>query len=143
MTKPIVSVAAMTLWEEGVFELDDPISKWIPSFENVRVYDRGIVQRGVPVPAIEPVRVWHLLTHTSGSTAGFLYTRVVDALYRAAGYDPAPPPDPRGVRRRLGAAAAALPAGHQVGLRRLDRRRRPADRDLDRPDAGRRVRESW
>lgn len=39
------------------------------------------------VPAIEPVRVWHLLSHTSGLTAGFLRTSVVDALYRRAGYD--------------------------------------------------------
>jgi CubicO group peptidase (beta-lactamase class C family) len=36
---------------------------------------------------MEPIRVWHLLTHTSGLTYGFLQTSVVDALYRAAGYE--------------------------------------------------------
>jgi CubicO group peptidase (beta-lactamase class C family) len=94
MTKPVISVTAMTLWEEGVFELTDPISKWIPSFENVRVYDKGVGRSLVTVPAIEPIRVWHLLTHTSGLTAGFLYNSVVDALYREAGYEFAAPAHP-------------------------------------------------
>ncbi|MCW2615316.1 MAG: beta-lactamase [Frankiales bacterium] len=85
MTKPVASVAAMTLWEEGAFELDDPISRWIPSFEHVRVYAKGSAGAPVTVPATEPVRVWHLLTHTSGLTAGFVDTHVVDALYRKAG----------------------------------------------------------
>jgi CubicO group peptidase (beta-lactamase class C family) len=87
MTKPIAAVAAMTLWEEGVFQLTDPVSRWIPSFADVRVYDRGSVNDAVTVPATEPVRVWHLLSHTSGLTAGFLHTSVVDELYRRAGYD--------------------------------------------------------
>jgi CubicO group peptidase (beta-lactamase class C family) len=94
MTKPIISVAAMTLWEEGAFELTDPISKWIPSFENVRVYDRGAAASVVTVPALEPIRVWHVLSHSSGLTAGFLYNHVVDGLYRAAGYELAAPPHP-------------------------------------------------
>jgi CubicO group peptidase (beta-lactamase class C family) len=86
MTKPIASVAAMTLWEEGAFELTDPVSRWIPSFADVRVYDRGSVNDFVAVPAIEPIRVWHLLAHASGITSGFLNTTVVDALYRRAGF---------------------------------------------------------
>lgn len=87
MTKPLASVAAMTLWEEGVFELTDPISRWIPSFENVRVYDRGSAGAPFTVPATEPIRVWHLLSHTSGLSAAFIDTHVVDALYRKAGLD--------------------------------------------------------
>jgi CubicO group peptidase (beta-lactamase class C family) len=94
MTKPVVSVTAMTLWEEGVFELTDPISKWIPSFESVRVYDKGVGRSLVTVPATEPIRVWHLFTHTAGLTAGFLYNSVVDAMYREAGYEFAAPPHP-------------------------------------------------
>jgi CubicO group peptidase (beta-lactamase class C family) len=86
MTKPIVSVAAMTLWEEGVFELDDPISRWIPSFEDVRVYASGSANDVVTLPAAEPIRVRHLLTHTSGLTAGWMNTTTVDAVYRQAGY---------------------------------------------------------
>jgi CubicO group peptidase (beta-lactamase class C family) len=92
MTKPITVVTAMTLWEQGVFSLQDPISNWIPAFENVRVYDKGSIGRVFTVPAIEPVRVWHLMSHTSGLTAGFIYTSVVDALYRQAGYEWGAPP---------------------------------------------------
>jgi CubicO group peptidase (beta-lactamase class C family) len=87
MTKPVVSVAAMMLWEEGRFELTDEISRWLPEFADMRVYDKGSTQRPYTVPAIEPIRVWHLLTHTSGLTYGFLHTSVVDALYRGAGYE--------------------------------------------------------
>ncbi|HVV37520.1 MAG TPA: serine hydrolase domain-containing protein [Acidimicrobiales bacterium] len=94
MTKPVVSVAAMTLWEEGVFELSDPISKWIPSFADARVYQKGVGRSLVTTPAAEPVRVWHLFTHTSGLTAGFLYNHVVDAMYRDAGYEFGAPPHP-------------------------------------------------
>ena len=87
MTKPITSVAAMTLWEEGVFELTDPISNWLPEFADVRVYVKGSDHTMVTVPATEPIRVWHLLTHTSGLTAGFMRTSIVDQLYRDAGYE--------------------------------------------------------
>ncbi|MGY0002974.1 serine hydrolase domain-containing protein [Micromonospora sp. I033] len=87
MTKPITSVAAMMLWEEGRFELNDPISRWLPEFADVRVYDRGSVLKPYTVPAVEPVRVWHLLTHTAGLTYGFAQVNVVDGLYRAAGFD--------------------------------------------------------
>ena len=86
MTKPVTSVAAMTLWEEGRFELTDEVSRWIPAFADVRVYRQGAPGDLVTVPATEPVRVWHLLSHTSGLTYGFLQTSVVDALYREAGF---------------------------------------------------------
>jgi CubicO group peptidase (beta-lactamase class C family) len=87
MTKPITSVAAMMLYEEGRFELTDPVSKFIPAFSDVRVFTGGSDQRPVTVPATEPVRVHHLLTHTSGLTYGFLRTHPVDAMYRAQGFD--------------------------------------------------------
>jgi CubicO group peptidase (beta-lactamase class C family) len=87
MTKPVTSVAAMILYEEGVFELSDPVSKFIPAFADVRVYAGGSDQRQVTVPATEPVRIWHLLTHTSGLTYGFIRVHPVDAVYRAAGFE--------------------------------------------------------
>jgi CubicO group peptidase (beta-lactamase class C family) len=92
MTKPVTSVAAMMLYEEGAFELTDPVSRFIPSFAGARVYAGGSDQRQATVPAIEPVRMWHLLTHTSGLTYGFLRVHPVDALYRAAGFEWATPP---------------------------------------------------
>jgi CubicO group peptidase (beta-lactamase class C family) len=92
MTKPITSVAAMMLYEEGGFELTDPVSRFIPSFGDVRVFDGGSDLKAVTVPATEPVRIWHLLTHTSGLTYGFHRSHPVDARYRAAGYEWAWPP---------------------------------------------------
>jgi CubicO group peptidase (beta-lactamase class C family) len=87
MTKPITSVAAMLLYEEGGFELTDPVSSFIPSFAGARVYAGGSDLRQVTVPATEPVRIWHLLTHTAGLTYGFHRVHPVDALYRAAGFE--------------------------------------------------------
>src|SRR5215470_2415460 len=92
MTKPVTSVAAMMLYEEGVFELTDPVSAFIPSFAGVRVYAGGPDLRPVTVPTTEPVRIWHLLTHTAGLTYGFLRVHPVDAMYRAAGFEWASPP---------------------------------------------------
>ncbi|TVZ03288.1 class A beta-lactamase-related serine hydrolase [Trebonia kvetii] len=87
MSKPVTSVAAMMLYEQGAFELTDPVSKFIPSFTDMRVFTGGSDQRPVTVPATEPVRIWHLLTHTAGLTYGFHRTTPVDAMYRAAGFD--------------------------------------------------------
>jgi CubicO group peptidase (beta-lactamase class C family) len=87
MTKPITSVAAMMLYEEGAFELTDPVSVFIPSFGDVRVYTGGSDVKPVTVPATEPVRIWHLLTHTAGLTYGFHRTHAVDARYRDAGFE--------------------------------------------------------
>jgi CubicO group peptidase (beta-lactamase class C family) len=92
MTKPITSVAAMMLYEQGAFELKDPVSKYIPSFADQRVFTGGTSVRPATVPSPEPVRIWHLLTHTAGLTYGFHYAHPVDALYRAAGFEWGNPP---------------------------------------------------
>jgi CubicO group peptidase (beta-lactamase class C family) len=92
MTKPITSVAAMILYEEGAFELTDPVSALIPSFAGMRVYTGGSDIRPVTVPATEPMRIWHLLTHTSGLTYGFHRAHPVDARYREAGFEWGTPP---------------------------------------------------
>jgi CubicO group peptidase (beta-lactamase class C family) len=92
MTKPVTSVAAMMLYEEGAFELTDPVSAFIPSFADVRVYAGGPDANPLTVPAIEPVRIWHLLTHTSGLTYGFHHAHAVDTRYRQAGFEWAQPP---------------------------------------------------
>ena len=87
MTKPVTSVAAMMLYEEGRLALTDPVSAFIPAFADVRVYAGGSDLRQVTVPAVEPVRIWHLLTHTAGLTYGFQRVHPVDAMYRAAGFE--------------------------------------------------------
>ena len=48
MTKPIVSTALMMLWEDGKFMLDDPISKWLPSYANKMVLENGQLVKGAP-----------------------------------------------------------------------------------------------
>ncbi len=93
MTKPVTSVAAMMLYEEGAFELKDPVSRWLPAFADMQVYSSGSALRPVTRPATEPIRVWHLLTHTAGLTYGFHHAHPVDALYRAAGFEWSSPPD--------------------------------------------------
>ena len=87
MTKPITSVAAMMLWEQGKFDLNDPISKWLPEFAAPRVYTGGPAAKYATVPAAEPIRVWHLLTHTAGLTYGFHRVHVTDEIYRNAGFE--------------------------------------------------------
>ena len=62
MTKPIVSTALMMLWEDGRFMLDDPISKWLPSYAKKDVLD-PLTGRRAPA---QPVTVRHILSHTSG-----------------------------------------------------------------------------
>ena len=91
MTKPITAVAAMMLYEEGAFELKDPVSRFIPAFADVRVYRSGSALKPVTEPLREPVRIWHLLTHTAGLTYGFHHAHPVDALYRASGFEWGPP----------------------------------------------------
>ncbi|MHA6800372.1 serine hydrolase domain-containing protein [Bounagaea algeriensis] len=87
MSKPITSVAAMMLHEQGVFELTDPISRFLPAFAEPRVYLGGTPDAPQTRPATEPIRIWHLLTHTAGLTYGFHHRHPVDAMYRAAGFD--------------------------------------------------------
>jgi CubicO group peptidase (beta-lactamase class C family) len=87
MTKPITSVAAMLLWEEGAFELTDPVERFIPAFADARVWAGGSQNKPLTVPAIEPVRMWHLLTHTAGLTYGFHYAEPLDGIYRAHGFE--------------------------------------------------------
>jgi CubicO group peptidase (beta-lactamase class C family) len=67
MTKPITSVAVLMLYEEGRFQLDDPIARFLPEFANERVFT-GVDAGGALVtePAKEPITIRHLLTHTSG-----------------------------------------------------------------------------
>jgi CubicO group peptidase (beta-lactamase class C family) len=87
MTKPLTSVAIMMLYEEGRFQLDEPISRVLPEFANMRVYVAG--SRGAPmtVPAERGITYRDLLTHTSGLTYGFIDSHVVDAMYRDGGVD--------------------------------------------------------
>ena len=71
MTKPVTSLAAMMLWEQGRFDLNDPVEAYIPSFRNGRVYIGGSAKDLETTPVHQPVRIWNLLSHTSGLSYGF------------------------------------------------------------------------
>jgi CubicO group peptidase (beta-lactamase class C family) len=85
MSKPITSVAAMTLVEDGKLSLGDPVSKYIPAFADVKVGVEKREDTGKPVLALEPVNrpmtVEDLLRHTSGLTYGFYGDSAVRKLY--------------------------------------------------------------
>ena len=87
MTKPLTSVAAMMLYEQGRFQLDDPISRFIPAFKDMRVFAGGSRGKFDSVPAERDITFRDLMTHTSGLTYGFMESSQVDAMYRAAGID--------------------------------------------------------
>jgi CubicO group peptidase (beta-lactamase class C family) len=79
MTKPITTVAAAILWEEGRFQLDDPVSKYLPEFKNLRVY----AGKGKEPEALKrEVTIRDLMRHTSGLTYGVFTNTGVDAMYR-------------------------------------------------------------
>lgn len=87
MTKPVTSVAALILQEEGRFGLDTPVADFLPAFANPRVHVDGSGPGTRTRPAEGPILVRHLLTHTAGLTFGFYHAHPVDALYREAGID--------------------------------------------------------
>jgi CubicO group peptidase (beta-lactamase class C family) len=90
MTKPITSVALMMLFEEGKFQLNDPVSRFIPSWKNHQVWTSG---RGSAMQTREPTTVMtmrHILSHTAGLTYGALLageSEPVDEVYQTLGVD--------------------------------------------------------
>jgi CubicO group peptidase (beta-lactamase class C family) len=89
-TKAIVSIAAMTLFEEGKFLLDDPVSKYIPEFGHQEVIasfnDKDTTY--TTIPAAKVVTIRHLLTHTSGIGYAGIGSPVMKAIYAKAGIAP-------------------------------------------------------
>ncbi|MDA8196143.1 MAG: serine hydrolase [Actinomycetota bacterium] len=93
MTKPITSIAAMILFERGYFDLNDPIDQFLPSFSSPTVYVSGAATAPAVRPATSKIKVWHLLSHTSGLTYGFLHAHPTDEIYRLNGFDLSWPED--------------------------------------------------
>ena len=83
MTKPITSVAFMMLVEEGRVALDEPVSRYIPEFAGLQVYESGELGSFKSRPPQRPMLILDLLRHTSGFTYGFQQRTPVDAAYRA------------------------------------------------------------
>ncbi len=82
MSKPITSVAMMRLSEQGYFQLNDPVEKYIPEWKNMRVYSAGNHPNFITTAVSRPITILDLMTHTSGLTYGFMERTNVDAAYR-------------------------------------------------------------
>lgn len=116
-TKAITSTAVMMLWEEGLFQLDDPISKYIPEFANPQVLKsfRYEDTSYTAVPAASEITIRHLLTHTSGLGYG-----VIDGderfkmIYHKAGITDLFTTEPVTIRESV-LRLAKLPLHHNPG----------------------------
>ena len=88
MTKPITSVALMMLFEEGLFQLNDPVYKFIPAWREHRVWVSGRGNAMQTRPPQAPMTMRHILSHTAGLTYGALLapsTHPVDEVYQGLG----------------------------------------------------------
>ena len=84
MTKPMVSVVAMTMIEDGLFALDDPIDKYVPKFRTVKVLAIDSDGNEQLAPLTRPIEIYDLLTHTSGISNHF-HNTPVKRHYQKAG----------------------------------------------------------
>ncbi|MEO0981889.1 MAG: serine hydrolase domain-containing protein [Pseudomonadota bacterium] len=82
MTKPITSVAAMMLFEEGALRLEHEVSRYIPAFKDAKVFDGGTADNPKLRAPDREIQIRDLFTHTSGVTYGFLFQHESDAIYR-------------------------------------------------------------
>jgi CubicO group peptidase (beta-lactamase class C family) len=82
MSKPIVTLGVMMLYEEGRFELEDPISKYIPEFADAKVLVTPKDEKAYTIPASKPITIRNLLTHTSGIS--YNWDPVLGSYYKDA-----------------------------------------------------------
>jgi CubicO group peptidase (beta-lactamase class C family) len=108
MTKPITTVALMMLYEQGLFQLRDPMSRFLPDFKEAKVW----ASEGELVDPIREITIYDLLTHTAGfSYGGYKETGIpVDKLYDEADLDNIEITNQEMVRR-----IASLPLMYQPG----------------------------
>ncbi len=88
MTKPIVSAAFMMLYEEGHFQLSDPVSKYLPQFKNLKVAKDINAPDGATEPPNTAVTIHHVLTHTAGFSHGLGNTELDKAVSKALYFEP-------------------------------------------------------
>ena len=116
MTKPIVSVAAMMLVEEGKIQINDPVSRYIPEFKDVRVgVERPGADGNLVLELTQPARamtIQDLMRHTSGLTYGNRGNTLVHKAYRDAKIG-----DRSGNTEEFARRVAALPLGFSPGAR--------------------------
>src|SRR5579863_903425 len=84
MTKPITSVALMSLYEQGHFQLNDPVSRFIPAWRDHKVWVSGVGAEMETVAPETPMTMRHVLSHSGGLTYGAT-NHPVDRIYRELG----------------------------------------------------------
>ncbi len=115
MTKPITSVAVMMLYEEGHFRLHEPVSKFIPAFKEMPVLPPEDAEDSAsPVPAIQQITIWNLLTHTSGLT--YHWNERLGPQYNDAGITHGLLQDESTLEEKM-KVLATIPLLHQPGAR--------------------------
>ncbi|CCE11932.1 conserved hypothetical protein [Bradyrhizobium sp. STM 3843] len=114
MTKPVTSVAALMLLEEGRIALDDPISRWIPELANLSVLRDAARPLDDTVPAQRAITIEDLLTHRSGIAYAFFSEGPLKPAYERALGDPAMN---RSTPDEWLAALGTLPLAYQPGER--------------------------
>lgn len=87
MTKAITSVALMMLYEEGKFQLNDPVHKYLPEWENTEVWVSGEHPDFKTKPQERPMTIRDLLSHQSGLTYGFNDLHAVERAYQKIGWE--------------------------------------------------------
>lgn len=112
MTKPITSVAIMTLVEAGKIDLDAPVSDYLPEFEGLQAYVSGSGDDLQLGELERPMSVRDLLRHTSGLTYGYFGDTPVDKMYVAAGVL-----SPRDTLEQMAEKLSKLPLLYQPGRR--------------------------
>jgi CubicO group peptidase (beta-lactamase class C family) len=115
-TKAIVSAGLMTLYEEGKFGLDEPISDFLPAFAHPRVLDKlNMTDTSyTTAPAKSEITFRHLLTHSSGLDYPGIGSEQMKAIYAKAGIFNGLGVTDRDLKERMN-ALAALPLAHQPG----------------------------
>ena len=112
MTKPVTSTAVMQLYERGKLRLDDPVSKYVPGFADVKVYAGGSAAQPVLREPERPITVADLLTHIAGLTYGLFDSTPVDTIYRRAALF-----NPRSTVAQLADSLARLPLVFSPGTK--------------------------
>ena len=111
-TKLITSIAAMMLWEEGHFDLDDPLEIFFPEFSNLTVLRPGASDIADVEPLRSPPTIRQLFCHNAGFSYGIFQESLVDAAYVAAGLT-----GPDSSLEKLATGVAAIPLATQPGTR--------------------------
>ena len=84
MTKPVTGVALMMLYEEGKFQLSDPVSKYIHEFKEMKVVENDHDRNPKLVDQEHEMTIREIMTHSAGFTYGLFGNTYVDSLYRDA-----------------------------------------------------------